>query len=236
MRAIHLLLLLSSTQVLFCASGSIDITQPPYNAKCNGIDDDHAKITQALGDAYQYINSTGPDNPFVLGAWVIFPKGICVVSQPIRARKGVHIQGQAMFATQIKAKLSSQPPSDLSQFPDNSSVIQMYNDPADPTNTPLHGSSVEHLTVDCSGITGCTGFDIVNAQEGSYVKNVEVFGFHKYGFWLRTYAVQNFRMDHLFIFAHDLSPRATAMPIYVDTIAGRTHISDVTMTGCLGRV
>lgn len=242
MRAIKFLLALSFTQALFCASSPIDITQPPYNAKCDGYTDDYTAITNAFNDAYQYVVATSgpgsPNSPFVNGASVYFPKGICVVSQSLRARRGVRVIGQSMFSTLIKAKLSATPPKlgGLAQFPNDTPVILMYNDPNDSSTTPLHSSSFEHLSVDCSGIDGCTGFDITNAQEGSYVKNVEVFGFQKYGFWLRSYGIQNFRMDHLWIFTYDLAPKATAMPIYVDTIAGRTHISDVTMTGCLGDI
>lgn len=241
MRALLLSLLLSSSQFLLGASGSIDITQPPYNAKCDGYTDDHIAITDALDDAYQYFISSSapgsPNAPFVGGTSVYFPKGICVVSQPLRARKGVRVIGQSMFSTMIKAKLAATG-SQLggpTQFPSDTPVIQMYNDPTDSPTRALHSSSFEHLSVDCSGISGCTGFDITNAQEGSYVNNITLLGFMKYGLWLHSFGVQNFRMNHLVMYPHDTAPKATT-PIYVDAIAGRVHVSDVTMVGCLGEI
>jgi hypothetical protein len=76
-----------------------------------------------------------------------------------------------------------------SSFPSSSPVIQMG--PNGSGNGPWFGIKIDRLTVDCHGVSGCTGIFNNEAEENSIVDDVQIWDAPAYGLHVSAYDTGN---------------------------------------------
>lgn len=146
-------------------AGVVDVTQPPYNARGNGVADDTRAIQQAIDDH--------PNQ----GAIIYLPNGVYLVSRTLRwsggddpfaggAQKQIVLQGQSRAGTVIQLRNAC---SGFDNPRETRAVIWTGRAPAQ-----RFGNEVCNLTVDTGvGNPGATGLQFIANNQGG-VREVDV--------------------------------------------------------------
>ena len=181
-----------------------------FGAKCDGAHNDGPAINAAITAALTATSSNG-------GAVIVGP-GKCLTNEQILTRTRVSLRGVSQSGTWIVAGPS---------FPINTPVIKIGHTTLDAAGAV--GAMVMDLTVDCSGITGCTTVYSDTAQEGSGVMRVTTMRYDDYGVHFHGNGAMNWTMQDVWAWPQ---PAAThSEGIFADASSSVNVIARVTVAG-----
>ncbi len=204
-----------------------DIWKNPGNAAL--WTDDSAAIQSALynGGAGGGTIVTLPTRPF---------PGGCAIKSQLIVPNGARLIGHDAFSSTIVAINTGVA---ATSFPVNTPVIQIgppyvLNGPFLPNGAqPTQHSSLIDLTVNASCIAGSTAVASQTMQEDSYLENVDLLGFVKYGLDLDGFGVQNTSSMNIGGAACQAPIADGAIAIHLSTVTSRNTIHGISFDGYL---
>ncbi len=202
-----------------------DIWKNPGNAAL--WTDDSAAIQAAL------YNGGAGGGSIVMIPTRPFPGG-CAIKSQIVIPNGARLIGHDAFSSTIVAINTGVA---ATSFPQNTPVVQIgppyvLNGPFLPPGAqPTQHASLEDITVNASCILGSTAVASQSMQEDSYLQNVDLLGFVKYGLDLEGFGVQNTSSVNLGGSACQAPIADGAIAIHLSTVTSRNTIHGISFDG-----
>ncbi len=215
------------------ASDNVDVRD--FGAVCNVIygvapanwHDDTLAIQNALNYVSGYIGSGVVHVPSVH-----YPGG-CAVSSTIVVPNGIRLKGENMHTSAIVA---------MPNFPPNTAVVSIgpvcylnsqgtiaFLDAGLTQPAPVTmRAGLEDISVSGNFIAGSTAIASQTMQENSYLHNVGMYAYDKYGFDCQSYGCQNSALDKLYMIG-DSNPNL--VHIHFSYANSRLNVRDLTITG-----
>jgi lysophospholipase L1-like esterase len=166
-----------------------------------------------------------------------YPGG-CGVKSQIVVPGGVRLKGDDLFTAGITAINTG---NTSTSFPQNTAVVQIGpyyalnaagNLPANGVSfSPTMRAGLEDLFVNASGLSGSTAVASQTMQENSYLHNVALYNYTKYGLDLQSYGIQNSSADKLYLNCAQSAAADNAIGIHLNWASSRMHFDDMTITG-----
>ncbi len=212
-------------------SDNVDVRD--FGAVCNvnSFNTNWHDDTVAIQNALNYVSG-------IIGSGTVhvpsrpYPGG-CAVSSTIIVPNGVRLKGEDMHTAAIVA---------MSTFPQNSPIVsvgpvcylnsqgnQSYLDAGlTQPSQPTMRAGLEDITVNANFIAGSTAVASQTMQENSYLHNVAMYQYDKYGFDCQTYGCQNFALDKLYFIGDS---NVNLVHLHLSYANSRLNIRDLTLTG-----
>jgi lysophospholipase L1-like esterase len=165
-----------------------------------------------------------------------FPGG-CGVKSQIVLQTGIRLKGDDMHTAGITAINTG---NTATSFPANTAVVQigpLYvlnaagSLAVSGNETPIMRSGLLDMFVNASDLPGSTAVASQAMQENSYLHDVILESYTKYGLDMQSYGVQNSSSDKLFFYSSQTPAAASAIGLHVSYGVSRLHFEGMTITG-----
>jgi lysophospholipase L1-like esterase len=195
---------------------------------------DNAPAIQA---AINYLSNAGSSGTILIPA-TPYPGG-CGVKSQIVVPTGIRLKGDEMHSAGIVAINTG---NTSTSFPQNTAIVQIGpyyvlnaqgSLAANGTITPTMRAGLVDLFVSANNILGSTAVASQSMQENSYLHDVALYYYTKYGLDLQSFGVMNASADKLYISSSQLPAADNAVGIHLSWGSSRMHFNDITIYGYL---